>query len=73
MLKPDILRDRILPTIVAPIIARASFRFSRDYRRGATRFHRAVYWCLSTVCTNIRADIIEEKRLARTLRKYQAR
>lgn len=44
--------------IVAPVIARTGFRFSKAYRHGVTRFHQVVYAIVSTPAANIRADEI---------------
>lgn len=56
------LRDAIRDTVAraaAPIMARTGFRFSKDYRRGASRFHRAVYAVCNTVVANFAADCID--------------
>lgn len=53
------LRDAIRDTaakLAAPIMARTGFRFSKDYRWGVSRFHRAVYAICNTVAANIAAD-----------------
>lgn len=41
---------------VAPALRVTGFRFSKDYRHGSTRFHRAVYALCSTVEANGFAD-----------------
>lgn len=51
----DALRD-CTARVLAPVMHRTGFRFSKDYRRGVTRFHRAVYACVNTVGANIAAD-----------------
>ena len=43
--------------IIAPVLKLTGFRFSKDYRWGTTRFHRAVYALVSTVSANHRAGI----------------
>lgn len=47
--------------IAAPILAVTGFRFSKDYRWGASKFHRAVYAVVSTVQANILADRLAGK------------
>lgn len=44
--------------LIAPVLALTGFRFSKEYRWGVTRFHRAVYACTSTVVANLVADVI---------------
>ena len=41
---------------IAPIMYWTGFRFSKDYRHGATVFHRAVYALVSTPTANITAE-----------------
>ena len=38
--------------LIAPILILTGFRFSKDYRWGVSRFHRAVYTCVNTVAAN---------------------
>jgi hypothetical protein len=38
------------------VMRRMSFRFSKDYRWGTTRFHRFVYICVNTIAANLVAD-----------------
>ena len=38
--------------IVAPVLVVTGFRFSKEYRWGVTRFHRAVYATIDTVAAN---------------------
>lgn len=45
----------ILAALIAPFMRLTGFRFSKDYRHGTTRFHRAVYACIATVEANRRA------------------
>lgn len=49
-------RDAIAAA-VAPVLKLTGFRFSKDYRRGTTRFHRAVYALCNTVGANLRAGL----------------
>ncbi len=42
--------------IVAPVLKITGFRFSKSYRHGDSKFHRAVYACVNTVRANLRAD-----------------
>lgn len=42
--------------LIAPAMRVTGFRFSKDYRQGATRFHRAVYACVNVVRANLRAS-----------------
>lgn len=44
--------------LIAPKMARTGFRFSKDYRWGATFGHRVVYALVSTIEANCRADQI---------------
>ena len=46
----------ITAILIAPVLRLTGFRFSKEYRWGVTRFHRAVYALVSTVSANIRAD-----------------
>lgn len=39
-------------SIVGLVMRRTSFRFSKDYRWGTTRYHRAVYRCVNTIAAN---------------------
>jgi protein-disulfide isomerase-like protein with CxxC motif len=41
---------------IAPILRATGFRFSKDYRWGVSRWHRAVYATVSTVRANELAD-----------------
>ena len=53
------LRDFIRDTnakLLVPVLRWTGFRFSKDYRQGTTRFHRAVYAIVNTVGANIAAD-----------------
>lgn len=43
--------------VIAPILKITGFRFSKDYRWGTTRFHRAVYACVSTAKANLIAGM----------------
>jgi hypothetical protein len=43
--------------ILVPAMRATGFRFSKDYRRGATYFHRAVYAMVDTVAANIKAGL----------------
>lgn len=38
--------------LIAPALKVTGFRFSKDYRWGVSRFHRAVYACVNTVTAN---------------------
>ena len=42
--------------LIAPIMRLTGFRFSTDYRHGATRYHRVIYAMVSTVRANTIAD-----------------
>ena len=55
------IRNDILPSIIAPVMALTGFRFSKAFRQGATRLHRIVYRCVSTVIANVKADEISGK------------
>ena len=37
---------------ISPVLRLTGFRFSKDYRWGVTRFHRAVYAMVDTVTAN---------------------
>ena len=37
---------------IAPLMAATGFRFGKEYRRGATAWHRAVYALVDTVLAN---------------------
>ena len=37
---------------ISPILRITGFRFSKDYRHGTTRFHRAIYRMVDTVTAN---------------------
>lgn len=50
------LRDGIALYLAAPIMRATGFRFSKDYRHGATRFHRVVYACINVVRANLKAE-----------------
>ena len=43
--------------IFAPIMKLTGFRFSKDYRRGATAWHIFVYQYVDTVGANLRAGL----------------
>jgi hypothetical protein len=43
--------------LIAPVMRLTGFRFSKDYRWGVSRFHRAVYACVNTVSANYRAGM----------------
>lgn len=43
-------------SVIGLALRHSSFRFSKDYRHGTTRFHRFVYACISTVAANYIAD-----------------
>ncbi|MES2367482.1 MAG: hypothetical protein V4563_16520 [Pseudomonadota bacterium] len=45
----------ILTNAVIPVLKITGFRFSKDYRWGVSRFHRAVYALVNTVEANLRA------------------
>jgi len=45
--------------VVAPVLAWTDFRFSKDYRHGITRYHRAVYAVIGTVAANGFADALQ--------------
>ncbi len=49
------LRD-LLAYILAPVMKRTGFRFSKDYRHGRTIAHRIAYRCVNTVRANLRAE-----------------
>jgi hypothetical protein len=38
--------------LIAPVLMATGFRFSKDYRWGITRFHRAVYALTNTITAN---------------------
>ena len=42
--------------VIAPLMTRTGFRFSKDYRHGTTLLHRAVYALCNTVKANMIAD-----------------
>jgi len=42
--------------LIAPILRLTGFRFSKEYRWGVSRFHRAVFAMVNTIRANIRAD-----------------
>lgn len=44
-----------LAAVLVPALRLTGFRFSKDYRHGTTRFHRAVYACVDTVSANVKA------------------
>ena len=37
---------------ISPVLMLTGFRFSKDYRWGVSRFHRAVYAAVDTVAAN---------------------
>jgi hypothetical protein len=43
--------------LIAPALMVTGFRFSKDYRNGVSRFHRAVYACVNTVSANYIAGL----------------
>ena len=43
--------------MVSPILRLTGYRFSKNFRRGVTRWHRAVYACVDTVQANIWAGL----------------
>jgi hypothetical protein len=43
--------------LIAPALMVTGFRFSKDYRHGVSRFHRAVYACVNTVSANYIAGL----------------
>lgn len=45
----------LIAALIAPVMRLTGFYFSKDYRHGSTRFHRAVYACVDTVEANHRA------------------
>jgi hypothetical protein len=45
------MRD-LTAVLISPVLKLTGFRFSKDYRWGTTRFHRAVYAVVSTVRAN---------------------
>lgn len=47
----------ILAKLIAPAMKVTGFRFSKDYRRGTTVYHRAVWALVNTVEANILAGI----------------
>ena len=53
---PQIIRKAI-GRIIAPAMMLTGFRFSKDYRWGVSRYHRAVYACIDTVGANWSAGL----------------
>jgi|DEB0MinimDraft_10_1074344.scaffolds.fasta_scaffold266526_2 hypothetical protein len=49
----------ITARMIAPILRMTGFRFSKDYRHGATAYHRAVYAIVSTPTANLLAEGIQ--------------
>lgn len=47
---------RFVARLIAPVMRRTGFRFSKHYRWGVTLRHRAVYAVVDTVGANMRAD-----------------
>lgn len=47
----------ITANLIAPFLKVTGFRFSKDYRWGTTRFHRAVYALVDTVGANLKAGL----------------
>jgi hypothetical protein len=43
--------------LIAPVMRLTGFRFSKEYRWGVSRFHRAVYAMVNTVRANISAGM----------------
>lgn len=48
---------KITAAAIVPVLKLTGFRFSKDYRHGTTRFHRAVYAMVDTVGANISAGL----------------
>lgn len=46
----------IVAALTGLVIRHTDFRFSKDYRWGVSRFHRAVYACCNTVAANYVAN-----------------
>lgn len=46
-----------LAILAAPALKLTGFRFSKDYRRGTSAWHRAVYAAVDTVGANVRAGL----------------
>ena len=43
--------------LLFPVLRVTGFRFSKNYRRGVSRYHRAVYAVVDTVGANLRAGM----------------
>lgn len=43
--------------IIAPVLKITGFRFSKEYRWGVSRFHRAIYTVVNTVRANQLAGV----------------
>ena len=50
------MRD-LIAELLAPIMHKSGYRFSKDFRRGTTCYHRIIYRWLNTVLANELADI----------------
>lgn len=46
---------QITASIIVPLMKLTGFRFTKDYRHGATLFHRVVYFTVDTVGANHKA------------------
>ena len=46
---------KITASIIVPVMKLTGFRFTKDYRHGATMFHRVVYFAVDTVGANQKA------------------
>jgi hypothetical protein len=49
------MRD-LLASVIAPMMRKTGFRFSKEYRWGTTAAKRLVYRHVNTVAANLRAD-----------------
>ena len=54
--KEQVVMRMTIAKIIAPVMRLTGFRFSKDYRRGITLFHRLVYALVSTPLANLTAD-----------------
>jgi hypothetical protein len=52
------VRAEIMAPLIARVIAKTGFRFSKEYRWESTVWHRLVYALVSTPTVNILADRI---------------
>jgi len=48
---------KITASIIVPVMKLTGFRFTKDYRHGATLFHRVVYFAVDTVGANQKAGL----------------